>query len=288
MVKKLSHLCFKVLAFLDTIFKIITKRSFLIYFKDFIEDSAYKSINVLDKEIKFFVPNQLLNWRVDTFFTKEPETLEWINNFEKKENLIFWDIGANIGLYSIYNSLKNPKSTTIAFEPSSSNLRVLTRNISINNLEKNIKVVSMPLTNKKNTFQEMKEGQFIEGGAMNSFGEKFDFEGKEFQTTMKYNLLGTTMNYFIENSILEIPDYIKIDVDGIEHLILDGGDKFLTNQKVKSLSVEINESFKEQYEKVLDLMKKNKFKILHKKHNNDLFEKSKFNKVYNYVFVRNN
>ena len=91
----------------------------------------------------------------------------------------------------------------------------------------------MPLTNKKNTFQEMKEGQFIEGGAMNSFGEKFDFEGKEFRTTMKYNLLGTTMNYFIENSILEIPDYIKIDVDGIEHLILEGGDKFLTNQKVK-------------------------------------------------------
>jgi FkbM family methyltransferase len=269
MVKKLSYICFKILVFLDTIFKILTKRSILIYFNDFIQDSAYKSINILDKEIKFFIPNQLLNWRVDTFFTKEPETLEWIDNFEKKENLIFWDIGANIGLYSIYNSLKNPKSTTIAFEPSSSNLRVLTRNISINNLEKNIKVISMPLTNKKNIFQEMKEGQFIEGGAMNSFGEKFDFEGKEFKTTMKYNLLGTTMNYFIENSILEIPDYIKIDVDGIEHLILEGGDKFLTHQKVKSLSIEINENFKEQYEKVLDLMEKNKFKILYKKFNND-------------------
>ena len=288
MVKKLSYICLKVLVFLDTIFKILTQRSILIYFNVFIQDSAYKSINILDKEIKFFIPNQLLNWRVDTFFTKEPETLEWIDNFEKKENLIFWDIGANIGLYSIYNSLKNPKSTTIAFEPSSSNLRVLTRNISINNLEKNIKVVSMPLTNKKNIFQEMKEGQFIEGGAMNSFGEKFDFEGKEFQTTMKYNLLGTTMNYFIENSILEIPDYIKIDVDGIEHLILEGGDKFLTHQKVKSLSIEINENFKEKYETVLDLMEKNKFKILHKKQNDDLFEKSKFNKVYNYVFVRNN
>jgi len=274
---------------LDTIFKTLSKRSILIYFNDFIQDSAYKSINVLDKEIKFFVPNQLLNWRVDTFFTKEPETLEWIDNFEKKENLIFWDIGANIGLYSIYNSLKNPKSTTIAFEPSSSNLRVLTRNISINNLEKNIKVISMPLTNKKNIFQEMKEGQFIEGGAMNSFGEKFDFEGKEFQTTMKYNLLGTTMNYFIENHILETPDYIKVDVDGIEHLILEGGDKFLNNQKVKSLSIEINENFKDQYEKVLDLMEKNKFRILHKKFNNDFQLKgSKFNKTFNYVFIKKN
>jgi len=289
MVKKLSYICFSILVFLDKIFKIITKRSVLIWFNDFNQERSYKSIKILDTEIKFFVPNQITNWRVDTYFSKEPETLEWIDSFEKKENLIFWDIGANIGLYSIYNSLKNPKSTTIAFEPSSSNLRVLTRNISINNLEKNIKVVSIPLTNKENIFQEMNEGHFIEGGALNSFGEKFDFEGKEFKPTMKYNLLGTTMNYFIENSILDIPDYIKIDVDGIEHLILEGGDKFLNDKKVKSLSIEINENFKEQYDKVLNLMNKYEFKLLHKKHNDDMFsEQSKFKNTYNYIFKKLN
>ena len=288
MVKKLSYICFSLLVFLDKIFKIITKRSILIWFNDFIQERSYKSIKILGKEIKFFVPNQLLEWRVDTYFSKEPETLEWIDSFQEKENLIFWDIGANIGLYSIYNSLKHPKSTTIAFEPSSSNLRILTRNISINNLEKNIKVISMPLTNKKNIFQEMKEGQFIEGGALNSFGEKFDFEGKEFKPTMKYNLLGTTINYFLENSILDIPDYIKIDVDGIEHLILEGGDKFLNDKKVESLSIEINENFKEQYDKVLNLMNKYEFKLLHKKHNDDMLsEQSKFKNTYNYIYLKN-
>ena len=287
MVKKLSYICFSLLVFLDKIFKIITKRSILIWFNDFIQERSYKSIKILDKEIKFFVPNQLLEWRVDTYFSKEPETLEWIDSFQEKENLIFWDIGANIGLYSIYNSLKHPKSTTIAFEPSSSNLRVLTRNISINNLEKNIKVVSIPLTNKENIFQEMKEGQFVEGGALNSFGEKFDFEGKEFKPTMKYNLLGTTINYFLENSILDIPDYIKIDVDGIEHLILEGGDKFLNDKKVKSLSIEINEDFKEQYDKVLNLMNKYEFKLLHKKHNDDMYSEQ-FKNTYNYIFKKLN
>ena len=287
MVKKLSYICFSLLVFLDKIFKIITKRSILIWFNDFIQERQYKSIKILDKEIKFFVPNQLLEWRVDTYFSKEPETLEWIDSFQEKDNLIFWDIGANIGLYSIYNSLKHPKSTTIAFEPSSSNLRVLTRNISINNLEKNIKVVSIPLTNKENIFQEMKEGQFIEGGALNSFGERFDFEGKEFIPNMKYNLLGTTINYFLENSILDIPDYIKIDVDGIEHLILEGGDKFLNDKKVKSLSIEINENFKEQYDKVLNLMNKYEFKLLHKKHNDDIYSE-KFKNTYNYIFKKLN
>jgi FkbM family methyltransferase len=287
MIKKISYICFRILVFLDKIFSILTKKSLLIWFNDFIQDSSYKSIKILDNEIKFFVPNQLVVYRVNTYFTKEPETLEWIDSFEKKENLIFWDIGANIGLYSIYNSLKHPKSTTIAFEPSSSNLRVLTRNISINNLEKKIKLVPLPLTNKDNIFQEMNEGHFVEGGALNSFGEKFNFEGKKFNPTMKYSLLGTTMNYFIENSILDIPDYIKIDVDGIEHFILKGGDKFLDNQKVKSLSIEINENFKEQYEEVLNIMEKYKFKILHKKHNYDNFsDESKFNKTYNYVFIK--
>ena len=286
MVKKLSYIIFSILFFLDKIFKIITKRSILIWFNDFVQERSYKSIKILDKEIKFFVPNQLIEFRVDTYFSKEPETLKWIDSFQEKENLIFWDIGANIGLYSIYNYLKHPKSTTIAFEPSSSNLRVLSRNISINNLEKNIQIVSMPLTNKENTFQAMNEGEFIEGGALNSFGEKFDFEGKEFKATMKYNLFGTTMNYFIEHSILDIPDYIKIDVDGIEHLILEGANRHLSNKKIKSISIEINENFKEQQDAILSIMKENGFKILHKKHNEEIFLNTRFNKLYNYVFIR--
>ena len=80
MIKKLSYLCFNILVFLDKIFKIITKRSILIWFSDFIQERSYKSIKILDKKVKFFVPNQLLEWRVDTYFSKEPETLEWIDS----------------------------------------------------------------------------------------------------------------------------------------------------------------------------------------------------------------
>ena len=76
---------------------------------------------------------------------------------------------------------------------------------------------------------------------------------------MKYQILGTTINNLIDNKILEIPDYIKIDVDGIEHLILEGGSKYLKNNKLKSLSVEINENFRDQYEKVLKIMRENEF-----------------------------
>ena len=104
MIKKISYLFFNIIELLDKILRILIKKSFLIWFKDFIQEKSYKSIKILNKEVKFFVPNQLLEWRVNTCLTKEPETIEWIDGFENKENLIFWDIGANIGLYSIYNS----------------------------------------------------------------------------------------------------------------------------------------------------------------------------------------
>lgn len=289
MVKKLSLFCFKILSFLDKIFNIITKRSILVWFKEFIQNESYKKIQILNQKINFFIPNQLVEWRVDTFHTKEPETLEWIDTFDKSGDFIFWDIGANIGLYSIYNSLKHKKSQTISFEPSTSNLRVLSRNISINNLFDRIKIFTAPLTKGENKFLIMKEGEFQEGGALNSFGENFDFEGKKFSSKMNYQIYGTNINYLIDNKILDIPDYIKIDVDGIEHLILEGGNKYLSNKKIKSLSIEINENFTEQHEKVIEIMKKNDFKILHKKHNEDLFKNDPYNKfirTFNYIFIR--
>jgi FkbM family methyltransferase len=287
MIKKLSYLFYKIMFYIDKTFYFLTNKSILVWIKDFIQIDSYKSLKILNIDVKFFVPNQLTNWRVDTFFSKEPETLEWIDNFNNLEELIFWDIGSNIGLYSIYNSFKNPNSKTISFEPSTSNLRVLSRNISINSLEKNIQIVPIPLTNKENEFLMMKEGQFIEGGALNSFGEEWNFEGEKFASAMNYQLIGTTINFLLDNNILEIPDYIKIDVDGIEHLILEGANKYLSNKKIKSISIEINENFTEQYDKVLNIMKKNDFIFLHKKHNEELFDKnSKLSKTFNYVFVR--
>ena len=286
MLKKIYYFFYKCLSFLDKILYFLTKKKFLLRLSDFIQKDSYKSISILEKKVNFFTPNYLTAWRVETFFTKEPETLEWIDNFEKKDNLIFWDIGANIGLYSIYNSLKNPNSTTISFEPSSSNLRVLTRNISINNLENRIKLFPMPLSDKESTFQIMNEGDFIEGGALNTFGHDYNFEGKKFKPQTKYNTIGTSINSLIDNKILDLPDYIKIDVDGIEYLILKGGNNHLRNKKIKSILIEINEDFKDQYESIIKIMRQNEFKVLHKKRNEAMFSEEKLKKVFNYVFVR--
>ena len=288
MIKKFSYIIFILIKFLDNILRCFFKKTFLNYLKDNLEKDSYKTLVILKKKIIFFIPNQVTDWRTNTFFSKEPETLEWIDSFNNQKKIIFWDIGANIGLYSIYAALKHHNCEVVSFEPSTSNLRTLSRNISINKLENKIKIFTNPLSNKTNKFLLMNEGQFIEGGALNTYGENYNFEGKKFDKSMSYQLLGKSINSILENKILDIPNYIKIDVDGIEHLILEGGSEYLNNNNLLSLSIEINENFTDQYQKVLKLMKENKFNILHKKNSYQLHSatNSKHKNTFNYVFVR--
>ena len=163
----------------------------------------------------------------------------------------------------------------------------MTRNISINNLENNIRVFTNPLTDKSKKFLMMKHNEFNEGGALNSFGENFNFEGKEQIYPMKYQLLGLSIKDILDSNILEIPNYIKIDVDGIEHLILSGAENYLKDSNIKSISVEVNENFKDQFDNILNIMDKNDFVFSQKKQNNELKNsEGPFSQSFNYIFEK--
>ncbi len=87
--RKISYILYRIIHILNFFYKILTKREFLIWFKDFIEKDSYTSLNVLDKKILFFTPINDSKWRIDSFFSKEPETLEWIDNFNKNKKITF-------------------------------------------------------------------------------------------------------------------------------------------------------------------------------------------------------
>lgn len=291
MFKFLASIIYKFLNFFDKIFKILFKRSFLIWINNFLEKDAYRYIShtSLNKKIRLFNPNYLTNWLYDDFFLKEPETIEWIDNFnENKSKILFWDIGSNLGIYSIYAAMKHKNIEIISFEPSTNNLRILSRNIYINGLQDKIKIVQLPLSDKTLGFAELKEKKFGEGESNNTFDYNIDFEGKELKFENSYKFLGTSLNYLIENRILEIPNYIKIDVDGVEHKILKGFNKFLSNSKIKKLQIEINENFEEQKNEIFKLMKENKFIYKLKKRNENLiiYKAKKFERVFNYYFEK--
>ena len=91
-----------------------------------------RKTNHRNTEMVFSVPNKLNNYRVDTFSTKEPETLDWIDKIT--ENSIIWDIGANIGHYTkIFSDQVSDSGAVCAFEPSP---------INFSNLEKNCRLLN--------------------------------------------------------------------------------------------------------------------------------------------------
>ena len=251
-----------------------------------IEAEAYENKKILGNDIKFFVPNKLVSFRVQTYFTKEPETIEWINKFDNTNKFYFWDIGSNIGLFSIYAALKHSNITVISFEPSTSNLRILSRNISINSLNNKIQIFQVPLGDKPKSFLQMNESSFSEGSALHSYSKNINHQGHEFSAINNYNIYGTTINDLISENILDVPKYMKIDIDGLEHLVLKEGDKCLSSNKLKSISIEINENFKEQLDKILEIMKNNNYRFKQKKRSCLIDYDKSFSRTYNYVFEK--
>ena len=173
----------------------------------------------------------------------------------------------------------------IAFEPSLNNLPVLSRNIYINKLLDRISISQFPLSNEENKFLTFRENDFIEGGGLNAFGVKFDHENKSFEGKNNYKIFGSSINNILDNNILEIPDYIKIDVDGIEHMILEGGNKYLSNKKIKQIIVELNESFKEQLDRCDKILKNNNFRFV-KKDSADFDNKELYPTTFNYIYKK--
>src|SRR6185436_17445467 len=79
--------------------------------------------------VVYATPNSATRWRVETLFTKEPITIEWIAGFQAGEVLV--DVGANVVMYSIW-AAKTRGARVFAFEPESQNFALLNRNIQLN------------------------------------------------------------------------------------------------------------------------------------------------------------
>ena len=126
MIKYISKIIYFFLSVINIFFEKFFKRNILGWVKFFIEQNSYRDVRLKSgKNLIFFSPNFLIDLLIRDFFKKEPETLDWIDNFKKEKKIIFWDIGSNIGLYSIYAASNYENIEVISFEPSTSNLRIL-------------------------------------------------------------------------------------------------------------------------------------------------------------------
>ncbi len=167
------------------------------------------------------------------FTSFEPEFLQEFMT-EAPEAKVIYDIGANIGLYSILAAILNPETKVFAFEPEEHNFSALVRNIELNNLN-NCHPIQIALGDTDGpigfTFQDGGPGV---GGHRVSYGNSAD------STNMQMAV--STVDKLVNQRRVPPPDLIKIDVEGYEFHVLRGMTGILTDVKPVIL-LELHEGF---------------------------------------------
>ena len=167
-------------------------------------------------------------WRVSTFYDKEPETIEWIKGFEGGA---FWDIGANIGVFSLWCAYKHPEMRIHAFEPMRVNFLRLWENIFLNDhIHTTAHFMALDAAGRNfGVFKTPRAEVGSSGGQIDNYMAK---------TAAEYRVPVVSGDSLRE--IYGVPTYIKIDTDGNEYEILCGMLGVLECRQLKSVLVEVN------------------------------------------------
>ncbi len=203
------------------------------------------------EKLYFFAPSKMATFRINTLFTKEPSTISWLNRL--KETDTFLDIGANIGIYSVYAAVVK-KCRVVSIEPESQNFSNLVRNIVINNLYEKTLPFCLAMSNE-NKIGVLHLSTFSIDGAASGhmFDEELKFNLTPGKSPFQQGCIGMKLDSFIEEKYFPIPDFIKIDVDGLEHKVIEGAITTLKNPKVKSVLIEIYSKL-EEHMNIIDLL----------------------------------
>lgn len=131
----------------------------------------------------------------------------------------FIDVGANCGIYTVLGCKINPEVRIVACEPVPKVFAALARNVAANNLDSRVTALNVALGDADGTvpFHE------AEDSTMGSLA----LDGYQNQAGRIIEVKCRTLDSIIEELRLE-PDFMKIDVEGFEHLVLRGGTQVLS------------------------------------------------------------
>ena len=176
-------------------------------------------------------------------YSKEPGTIEWIES-EMKPGQVFFDIGANIGVYTIFAARRvSPGGKVYAFEPHAANFTRLIDNVIRNTLQQVVVPCSIALDSKEG-FSRFTYDSAGAGTSHSQFSADYtagtDAGGGEI-AELKY---ATTIDHLLASGRIAASHHVKIDVDGNEHLILRGMARLLAFSVAPlTVQVELNEPY---------------------------------------------
>jgi FkbM family methyltransferase len=233
-------------------------------------------------KIKMIVDTEFEEHRFASFFDKEPETIDWIKTF--KSNEIFFDIGANIGVFSLFAASLLKEIKVYSFEPVYHNFDKLCRNVLVNEYNNFVTPYCLAIgdENKADIINIVSN---VSGSA-----NHFMIEDSEKNVEFKQGVFTSSLDKLVDCG-LPVPNHIKIDVDGYEERIIQGAEETIINNKVKSVLIEITDTNNSK-ERIVNMMKTYGFNTecpinFQKNHSKVRRIKSGNNHIENIIFTKN-
>lgn len=189
-------------------------------------------------KVAYATPNQATRWRVETLFTKEPVTIDWMTRLTAQDVLV--DVGANVGMYSIW-AAKVAGARVFSFEPESQNYALLNKNIALNALAGRVTAFCAALSDVAG-FSSLYLSQWGTGASCHAAGEPLDFRLEPLRPAFVQGCVTATLDELLAADVLPPPTHIKVDVDGFEHKVFAGAARALRDERLRSLLVEVNQN----------------------------------------------
>jgi len=174
--------------------------------------------------------------RACTLHTKEPDSIRWIDRMAPGS--VFWDIGANVGVFSLYAAQRGDLHVH-AFEPAAVNYYLLTANCELNGFQDVLSCYLLGFSDQTRVAR-IEATQFAAAAS-------FSFKGNEnrpefaghYQTCLLFSI-----DDFLERFCVPFPNYIKIDVPGLTAEIFRGAVGALARPELREIQVELSEHSK--------------------------------------------
>lgn len=188
---------------------------------------------------------------------REPETIEWIDGFDTPCRL--WDIGANVGAYALYATLR-PEVSVVAFEPSPASYAALCRNIETNRRGDQVQALCLALSDRTR-LGSLNMSSTNAGNSFNSFESAEDCFGRPLDIRFRQATVGFAIDDFRRLFGIPPPNYLKIDVDGIEAQILDGAAETLRDPALRSVLIELEHADTERNAAIVERLERAGFAL---------------------------
>ena len=234
-----------------------------------------------DTELLFEAANEAAIWRANTLYEKEPDTIFWLKQIQPGE--VFVDIGANVGMYSVV-AAKGRGAKVFAFEPEGQNFALLNRNVVYNQIQDQVLAFPLALSNEQRV-DKLYLSQFGLGGSCHTFGESKDFHLNDRPESFAQGCVATTLDQLVHDGVLPDPHHIKIDVDGLEHFVLEGASECLNSPTLKSVLVELNTHLAEHRD-LVDRLRELGFVFEEQQVEVAIRQEGSFAGIGNYIFYR--